>query len=184
LSTVFPEVAFRIGVDLYPIDLGSEDSLAWLKSFINPDHTRHAELFDAAVRIAQSKKPEVKAGDAIELLPAVLREAPENSTLCVIDTHLFLQLSKRSIDSLKNVIREFSREREVFQISLERAPSKAFTRLELVTYRRGKARTKELAQCGPSGGWMEWGTGRLLVRIERWLKTPAYLAWRRISDSR
>lgn len=165
LPTVLPKVAFRIGVDLYPVDLDNTDSLVWLRSFVNPDHTFGAELLDTALKVAQSEKPEVKAGDAVELLPALLREAPENSTICVMNSYLFLQLSQESIDSLRNTMLEFSREREVFQISLERVPNTDFARLELIAYRKGKARRKELARCSSSGEWMEWGSSRLLNRV-------------------
>ena len=113
------EVAWRTGVDLHPVDVGDDDQVRWLRALIFPEHVeRHAQL-NAAIRIARARPPRVVEGNAAERLPALLDEAPRDSTLVVFATHALNQLPP---DRLVLVLKSLQRHGErhpLFFVSME-----------------------------------------------------------------
>ena len=80
-----PEVAWRAGIDLNPLDVTDPDDVAWLGSLIWPGEAR-PERLSAAVAVARRRPPRVIAGDLIEELPGLARQAPARATLVIYHT--------------------------------------------------------------------------------------------------
>jgi hypothetical protein len=79
-----PEVVWRRGVDLRPLDPADSDDLAWLEALLPPDRPERLARLRAAVRTLRDDPPEVLAGDALEGLPALAAAAPAGATLVVV----------------------------------------------------------------------------------------------------
>ncbi|MFJ8577691.1 DUF2332 domain-containing protein [Micromonospora sp. NPDC093277] len=78
-----PEVVWRAGLDLNPLDVTDPADAAWLDSLIWPEHThRHARL-RAAAAIAAADPPLLVRGDVVDDLPALAAQAPADATLVV-----------------------------------------------------------------------------------------------------
>jgi len=69
----------RVGVDLNPLDVTDPADARWLRALVHPGLERRHERLDAAIGIAREDPPELVAGDAVEELPALLDEAPEDA---------------------------------------------------------------------------------------------------------
>lgn len=78
-----PEIVWRAGVDLRPLDPAAPETAAWLAGLVWPGETGRAERVRAALAIAAADPPLMIAGDAVELLPEALASAPAGATLVI-----------------------------------------------------------------------------------------------------
>lgn len=78
-----PEVVWRAGVDLAPLDARDEQDRRWLRGLVWPGETGRDERVDAALDIAAADPPHLVAGDAIDELEALAAAAPRDATLVI-----------------------------------------------------------------------------------------------------
>lgn len=78
-----PEIVWRAGVDLRPLDPAAPETAAWLAGLVWPGETGRAERVRAALAIAAADPPLMIAGDAVELIPEALASAPAGATLVI-----------------------------------------------------------------------------------------------------
>jgi hypothetical protein len=74
-----PRVRSRVGVDLAPPDLRTEEGVRLLKSFVWADQDERLADLDAAIEVWRRDPPEIVVGDMVEELPSLLerrRDAP------------------------------------------------------------------------------------------------------------
>jgi len=57
LPSEMPEVVWRAGIDLNPLDVTSEQDVAWLRACIWPGETERMARFEAAVSVARTAPP-------------------------------------------------------------------------------------------------------------------------------
>ncbi|TDX81389.1 hypothetical protein EDF35_1056 [Rathayibacter sp. PhB151] len=79
-----PVVAWRRGLDLRPLDVGSAEDRAWLEALLPPDRPERTERLRAAVATLGEDPPEIIAGDAAEALPEVLAAVPRGLRAVVV----------------------------------------------------------------------------------------------------
>ncbi|XNS28089.1 DUF2332 domain-containing protein [Citricoccus nitrophenolicus] len=89
-----PEVAWRAGIDLSPVDVKNPEDCAWLETLIWPGHEGRRERLRSALAIARREPPRVIAGDLNEALPALAAEAPADATLVVFHTAVLAYLDQ------------------------------------------------------------------------------------------
>ena len=78
-----PDVVWRAGVDLAPLDAADEHDRRWLRSLVWPGETGRADRIDAALRIAAADPPLLVEGDAVDRLERLAARAPADATLVV-----------------------------------------------------------------------------------------------------
>lgn len=81
-----PEIVWRAGLDLNPLDMSNDKDLAWLETLVWPEHHERLTRLRKAIGIARTKRPRVEAGDLREDLPALIAEAPKDVTIVVFHT--------------------------------------------------------------------------------------------------
>lgn len=82
-----PQIAWRAGLDLNPLDLSDPDDRRWLETLVWPEQESRLRQLSAALKIAVAQKPRVRQGDlASEALASLCEEAPKNATLVVFHT--------------------------------------------------------------------------------------------------
>jgi hypothetical protein len=86
LPRELPEVVWRAGLDLAPIDLADPDQVAWLEALVWPEETDRLDRLRAAMEIAKVRKPRVVKGDLLRDLAALAAAAPNDATLVVFHT--------------------------------------------------------------------------------------------------
>lgn len=94
LPDAVPEVVWRAGIDLHPLDVTRPDDLAWLDALIWPEHDDRRARLRAAAAIAASEPPRIVAGDLNEHLAALVAEAPADATLVVFHTAVIAYLDR------------------------------------------------------------------------------------------
>jgi hypothetical protein len=80
------DVAWRVGLDLEPVDVRDPDQVAWLEALVWPGEGARIELLGAALDVARVDPPRVAKGDLRRDLPALAAEAPPGATLVVFHT--------------------------------------------------------------------------------------------------
>jgi hypothetical protein len=80
------EVAWRAGLDLAPVDVTDEESVAWLESLVWPGEGDRLTLLRAAIEVARADPPRIVTGDLRHDLPTLAAQAPADATLVVFHT--------------------------------------------------------------------------------------------------
>lgn len=84
--TALPQIVWRAGLDLDPVDLSDPDRVAWLKALVWPEQEDRLARLCTAIEIASGRKPRVAQGDLRSDLAALAAEAPESATRVVFHT--------------------------------------------------------------------------------------------------
>ncbi|MFJ8685128.1 DUF2332 domain-containing protein [Micromonospora wenchangensis] len=87
-----PEVVWRAGLDLNPLDVTDPADVAWLDALIWPEHTHRRSRLRAAAAVAAADPPELVRGDLVDDLPALAARAPAGATLVVLHTSVLYQV--------------------------------------------------------------------------------------------
>lgn len=151
-SDHLPDVAYRVGVDIDPIDLGNEDRFRWAMALVWPDHAVRARLLTAARQVWLAQPPAVESGDAVDRLPGLIRAAPTVGALCIYHSHTLNQLSDTHRASFRTALAKASNERTVYHVSLV-ADQLAVERIE-----KGLSTTLATARCHNHGSWIAWNS--------------------------
>ena len=79
-------VAWRMGLDLSPLDVCSNADANWLRALVWPGEGKRAELLESALQVARMHSPEIVQGDLRHDLPGLIETAPPDATLVVFHT--------------------------------------------------------------------------------------------------
>ncbi|MEV2242409.1 DUF2332 domain-containing protein [Micromonospora sp. NPDC049891] len=81
-----PEVVWRAGLDLNPLDVADPADVAWLDALIWPENEHRRDRLRAAAAVAAADPPLLVRGDLVDDLPALAAQAPADATLVVFHT--------------------------------------------------------------------------------------------------
>ncbi|MEV0643823.1 DUF2332 domain-containing protein [Phytomonospora sp. NPDC050363] len=87
-----PQVVWRAGLDLNPLDVTDPDDVAWLDALIWPEHAHRRDRLRAAAAVAAADPPRLIRGDLVEDLPGLAALAPAGATLVVFHTSVLYQV--------------------------------------------------------------------------------------------
>ncbi|GIJ56551.1 DUF2332 domain-containing protein [Virgisporangium aurantiacum] len=87
-----PEVAWRAGLDLNPLDVGDPADVAWLEALIWPEHDHRRARLRAAIAVVAASPPRLLRGDLVDDLPDLAAQAPADATLVVFHTSVLYQV--------------------------------------------------------------------------------------------
>ena len=146
----FPAVSFSVGVDLQPIDLRDDAQYRWLEALIWPEHSDRTALLANAREIWLQQPPRVQAGDALEMLPILIAEAPADSALCVFHCHALNQFPVQARDSFRGLLRSAAQSRPIFHVSSEGE------RMEVVRMEGDRLTTLLSVSRSSHGRWIQW----------------------------
>jgi len=88
-----PEIAWRAGLDLSPLDLISDDDARWLSCLVWPGEGDREQRLAAAIDTARRAPPAVHRGDLLTGLPALAAQAPPDTTLVIYHCSVLYQLA-------------------------------------------------------------------------------------------
>ena len=88
-----PQVVWRAGLDLNPLDVNQPADMAWLEALIWPEHAHRRARLQAAAAIVAADPPALVPGDLADDLPALAAQAPASATLVVFHTSVLYQVT-------------------------------------------------------------------------------------------
>jgi hypothetical protein len=156
LPEALPEVAFRVGNDLNPLDVADPDDARWLRALVVPDQRRRHERLAAAIDLARETPPTIVAGDALDVLPDLLETVPEGAALCVFSTHTIYQLGEDGVAELRATLAEFGRERPLHWLSGDPESDLDHRAYRHIAFADGAAEETRLAEHTSYGEWIRW----------------------------
>jgi len=157
LPTALPEVVWRRGIDLQPLDVRDPDHVRWLESLVWPGQKTRERHLRESLALAREDPPEIVAGDVTELLEDVAAEAPRDATLVVFHTAVLGYLPVAAREDVARRVAALGATwiaGEAPGVLGLPAPSGAL--LERGHFVVTLGGTHELARMGPHGDWLRW----------------------------
>jgi hypothetical protein len=94
IPTRMPDIVWRAGIDLHPLDVRDRSDVAWLDACIWPEHDERRARLHAAIGIVAEEPPRIETGDLVEGIEPMLREVPDGTTPVVIHSAVLAYLPK------------------------------------------------------------------------------------------
>jgi hypothetical protein len=160
-----PAIGARLGLELNPVNLADADDRDWLRALIWPDQVQRLRRLERAIELFAREKPEIRAGDALALLPDALAAVPTGQVAVVYHTIAVYQFSREMRDALESILAVAGLRRPLWRLSFE---FDAVNRrdgtggigdayiLSMIRYVDGIREERRLASAHPHGTWLEW----------------------------
>lgn len=87
-----PEVAWRAGVDLNPLDVTDPQAVTWLETLIWPEHDHRRQRLHAAAALVADDPPLLEQGDLLEGIPELVARAPRDARTVVFHSSVLTYL--------------------------------------------------------------------------------------------
>jgi hypothetical protein len=152
-----PEVTWRAGIDVEPLDVNDPQAVAWLEALVWPGQTERLERLRAALRVARHNPPPIHRGNALELLDRVALGAPSDATLVIFHSAFLPYLTNHdrlSFVELAKAVNAVWVANEAFGI-VPGVPER-LEAPELAGAFVLSTNGKEVAIADPHGVWMRW----------------------------
>jgi|CXWL01.1.fsa_nt_gi hypothetical protein len=148
---------WRRGVDLNPVDLRDPDALLWQRALMWPERLDRQQRLEAARTMFATDPPMVVAGDAVDLLPALIAEAPPDTPLCVFASYTLYQFLPQAREWILEILERQSASRPIALITLDSRIGDAHGTVTLTLFKDGARKaTSDIARGHPHGMWVEW----------------------------
>jgi len=149
-----PEVAWRAGLDLNPLDVRSADDVHWLQCLLWPGETGRQERLAAAIDTARRDPPPVYRGDLLTDLPGLASQAPPGATLVVYHSAVLAYVTPPQRAEFAEVVRALG----AVWLSNEAPEILSGTAADheeghFVLAENG---TRPIAHTDPHGTWLRW----------------------------
>ncbi|HEY5229558.1 MAG TPA: DUF2332 domain-containing protein [Galbitalea sp.] len=92
IPDVVPQIAWRVGIDLNPLDLTDPDDTTWLETLVWPEQHDRRVRIRAAMELVRADPPRIVQGDAVDGLPALVAEAPKDAHLVIVSSAAIVYL--------------------------------------------------------------------------------------------
>lgn len=151
-----PTIVWRAGVDLNPLDARDDADRAWLRALVWPGETGREERIAAALDIVAAQPPLMVAGNAADVLPAVVAQAPAGARIVITTPGVLPHIAWAERERLIALVRELAndwitldapRVHSAWTTSTARVPADGFA-----LARNGVV----LAAADPLGRWIDW----------------------------
>jgi hypothetical protein len=101
-----PEVVWRAGLDLNPIDVNDAEQVRWLETLVWPGEEDRLTNLRAALNVAREDPPRIIAGDLRTDLPALAAQSPAAATLVVFHTAVLAYVPRTDRLRFYEIMRE------------------------------------------------------------------------------
>ncbi|WP_239128892.1 DUF2332 domain-containing protein [Sinosporangium siamense] len=154
-----PEVVWRAGIDLNPLDVNDDDEVRWLEALVWPEHDERRTRLRAALEVARADPPRVVSGDLNTMLDKLAAEVPQGATLVVYHSAVLMYLSpvdrNRFADQVMGLPGHWIAQEDPSVLSglVRRMPARPENRRSpFLVALDGEP----VAFAGSHGGWIEW----------------------------
>ena len=158
LLALAPRVRRRVGLDLDPVDVTTDEGALRLRSFVWPGQPERMERLDRAIEAVRAEPPELRRGDIAEALPRLLAERDRDVMTLVFETAVLGYLGEeRWAARRRQALAEAGRDGRL-GVRLDRASRpRTCTRTGACGSSSGRAASpKLLAHADFHGAWLEW----------------------------
>jgi hypothetical protein len=158
------EIRRRRGIDLNPVDVGTDEGVRLLECFLLGD-PRRVERLHRAAAVARRSSVELIQGDYLEALPALLKHRSHDALTVVFQTVSTIYLPLEAPQRLNSLVSEAGRDMPLAWISTPTPEEQGQTRkeslgtveaypVELMIWPGGQRRT--IARMSNAGDSLQW----------------------------
>jgi len=167
IPQTMPTLAHAMGLDMSPIDVRDDDAVRWLEACVWPDQAGRFERLVAAIAIARRSPPDLRQGDAVANVGALVDEIaafghPTVTTSWILN-YLPVEGQRAFVAELDKVgiRRDLSwilaeSPAQTPGLPIPTAGDEEITVISLVTWRAGERVVRRLATAHPHGAWLNW----------------------------
>ncbi|MFF2030127.1 DUF2332 domain-containing protein [Arthrobacter sp. NPDC058192] len=119
LPAALPQVAWRAGIDLNPLDVRNPDDVAWLEALVWPEQEFRRERLREAIAVARERPPLLVAGDLNEQLVELADQAPADAALVVFHSAVMPYLDAGGRARFRRTMADLASERGCHWLSNE-----------------------------------------------------------------
>ncbi|MFI8458948.1 DUF2332 domain-containing protein [Kitasatospora sp. NPDC085464] len=101
-----PEVVWRAGIDLDPLDVRAEEDVRWLESLVWPEQTHRLDRLRGAVQVARAEPPLLVRGDLNATVRELVAQVPGGATPVVFHSAVLAYLSPEAREEFAATVRE------------------------------------------------------------------------------
>lgn len=152
-----PDIVWRAGLDLNPLDVGDPDNVSWLETLVWPEDVDRLARLKQSVSIAKAHPPRIVKGDLTQDLAGLLDEAPKDATLVVFHTAVLNYVSDQAVRD--QFAKDMQASRAIWLANEGAGVFPQFARPEEDTYNKMFRLTRNgetLAWTGPHGQVITW----------------------------
>jgi hypothetical protein len=106
LPAQVPEVAWRAGLDLNPLDVTRADDVRWLQCLVWPGENGRLERLSAAIDTARRDPPPLYRGDLLTDVPDLVSQTPRGATVVIYHSAVLGYVSRAQRAGFAATIRE------------------------------------------------------------------------------
>ncbi|MVU76323.1 DUF2332 family protein [Nocardia sp. ET3-3] len=106
LPAELPNVVYRAGIDLNPLDVSDSDDMRWLESLVWPEQRNRLERLRNAAAIARKDPPHLVQGDLMTGLAELVRAAPADIPVIVFGSAVLVYLPRADRLAFPAMMRE------------------------------------------------------------------------------
>ena len=149
-----PDVAWRAGLDLNPLDVTSADDVHWLECLLWPGETGRQERLAGAIGAARRDPPPVYRGNLLTGLPGLASKAPPGATLVVYHSAVLAYVAPGQREEFAGIVRALGAV-WLSNEAPEVLPGTAADR-EQGHFTLAENGTRAIAHTDPHGTWLRW----------------------------
>ncbi len=116
---VLPNVVWRRGLDLNPLDVNNDEDVRWLSSLVWPEQTARFDTLQRAVEIARDEPAPIVRGDLTRDVVDVASSAPRAATLVVYHSAVLAYLDGDGRAKFRAQLAQLAEQRPTVWVSNE-----------------------------------------------------------------
>lgn len=145
----------RVGIDLRPIDVRSEEGARLLRCFVWADQADRLDRLDRAIAELRRDPPELIRGDLVTVLPDVLAERDEGALTVVFETAVLGYVTPDERETVFATLDRAGRDGPLAFVRTSQPPDGTHTHYGL-SVRFWPADPVVVALANVHGAWLEW----------------------------
>ncbi|CAM3332486.1 DUF2332 domain-containing protein [Stackebrandtia soli] len=153
-----PEVVWRAGLDLCPLDVTDADDVRWLESLIWPGQPHRLDRLRSAIEVTRADPPTLVRGDLTTDLDALIATAPVDATVVVFHSAVLCYLPVDGRDAFVSTMTGHPRVRWISNEAPGVFPA-VDARVPVVDHPGGFTIALDgepVAAADPHGAWLRW----------------------------
>jgi len=158
LPVTHPSVAWRLGLDVHPLNVADTSDCAWLETLVWPGQSDRLHCLRAALAVARRDPPPIVRGDLLADLSTCVRQTPAEATIVVFHSAVLAYVADPALrEAFGHAVRKLgavwvSNEAPGVFPSIQQRLSRPGPRGAFLLSVDGVP----MAWTDPHGGWMEW----------------------------
>ena len=106
VPTAVPDIRWRCGIDLDPLDVTNDEDVHWLETLVWPEAADRRQRIRAAADIARRDPPAIARGDAVDALHEAVALVPDGLTPLVVTSGTLVYVPGLRRREFRRLVRE------------------------------------------------------------------------------